>query len=91
MSYTKSVYQYSNLDQSNPEKAFKDMVRWTNAEYTKLEDELKTPEVRGIQFEVLYAEPDKYKEGDLYYFDGSVPEVASTGLYIREASSWRKL
>ena len=92
MSYVKAVFGVSPIKEDNPQQTTKDLVRWINAELTKLEDELKTPELRGIQFEILHAVPERYKEGDLYYFAAGIPTVnGGPGLFIRDSNSWRKL
>ena len=91
MSYVKAVFGLSQTKLANPDQTFKDIVRWNNQEFTKLEDELKTPQFRGIQFETLFAIPERYQDGDLYYFDASTPGIGQTGLYIRDTGSWRRL
>jgi hypothetical protein len=66
------------------------LLEWANAEYQKIEVESSHPNVNGISFEINYAVPDRYKEGDLYYGAAGVFGGAA-GLYIRDGNSWRKL
>lgn len=61
-----------------------------NAELRKIESGSQRPEVRGVQFEILQAVPERYKEGDLYYGAAGV-FGGQAGLYIRDGNSWRKL
>jgi hypothetical protein len=87
MSYTKTGYSLTNI--TDPQTQAKSLVRWLNAELTKLEEESKLPQLQGIQFEQLYAVPAKYAEGDLYYFAAGV--TGAPGLFIRDNNNWRKL
>lgn len=87
MSYVKAAYSLTNI--SDPITQMRALVQWLNQELTKLEDGLRIPELRGIQFEQLYAVPPKFAEGDLYYFAAGVP--GAPGLFIRDTGNWRKL
>lgn len=78
-----------NADQSL-RVAFRAVVKWLDNELAKVENNLRIPEVRGLQFETLTALPARYREGDLYYFAAGVAG-GSEGLYIRDAGNWRKL
>lgn len=87
MSYVKAAYSLTNI--GDPVAQIRALVQWLNQELTKVEDELRIPELRGIQFEQLQAVPPKYAEGDLYYFAAGVS--GAPGLFIRDSNSWRKL
>jgi hypothetical protein len=87
MSYTKTAYSLTNI--TDPAIQAKSLVRWVNQELLKIEEESKVPQLQGIQFEYLYAVPEKYAEGDLYYFAEGV--AGAPGLFIRDSNSWRKL
>ena len=87
MSYVKAAYSLTNI--GDVKVQIRALVQWINQEFTKLEDELRVPELRGIQFEQLYAVPPKFSEGDLYYFAEGVS--GAPGLFIRDNNSWRKL
>ena len=67
-----------------------DIPTYLDAELGKIQNELKVPEFQGIAFEMTKVLPTRFKVGDLYYGAAGV-FGASEGLYIREASSWRKL
>jgi len=87
VSYIKTNYSITNI--KDAQLAINSLVQWINSELTKIEDESRRPLVQGISFEQQYVEPVKYQEGDLYYFATGQP--SAPGLFIREASSWRKL
>jgi len=90
-SYVRTEYQLNNT-LSSPEKALKDLTIWMNAELDKIEAAIRVPEVISIQFEINYAVPKKYKEGDLVYFSSGVNGASGgPGLFIRDNNSWRKL
>lgn len=87
MSYIRAAYSLTNI--KDPAIQLRALVQWINQELIKVEDELRVPEFRGIQFEQLTAVPEKYRDGDLYYFTTGVP--GAPGLFIRDTGNWRKL
>jgi hypothetical protein len=78
------------LAELTPEQAIQELARYVDREFRTLEAQLKTPEVRGLQFETLSAIPARYKDGDLYYGLAGVFGGAQ-GLYLRDGGNWRKL
>lgn len=89
MSYIKTTFSASTGIGGDMRKRLLDLIEWVNAELIKVEDSSRLPQVQGLSFEQLYAEPLKYKEGDLYYFAAGV--AGAPGLFIRDSNSWRKL
>lgn len=87
MSYIKTSYSLTSINDAKI--AIKALVQWINQELTKIEDDSRRPLVRGLSFEKLQTVPEKYQEGDLYYFAAGV--AGAPGLFIRDANSWRKL
>jgi hypothetical protein len=88
MSYTKTIFTRSGVQ--TDKTLLPDLIKWLNQELTKIEVATQRPDTRGIQFEVRYSVPTKYKEGDLYYGAAGV-FGGSEGLYIRDAGNWRRL
>jgi hypothetical protein len=72
------------------DEAIAALSRYIDIELRKVENEMKTPSLRGVQFESLAAEPARYKDGDLYYGIAGV-FGGSAGLYVRDTGNWRKL
>ena len=89
MSYVKTTFSSSTGLTDDVKKKVLDFIDWVNGELIKVEDYSKLPQVQGLSFEQLYAEPLKYREGDLYYFAAGV--AGAPGLFIRDSNSWRKL
>lgn len=75
---------------TDPQQRINQVVGWVDKELTGVENELRLPRVRGMQFEILGAEPERFGEGDLYYFGPGVVG-GGAGLYIRDAGNWRRL
>lgn len=88
MSYTRT--DPPNTGNLEANAAIEKLRTYIDLELRKLEIELKTPEVRGLQFETLAAIPARYKDGDLYYGLAGV-FGGSKGLYLRDTGNWRKL
>jgi hypothetical protein len=72
------------------DEAIAALSRYIDIELRKVENEMKTPSLRGVQFESLAAEPARYKDGDLYYGLAGV-FGGTAGLYVRDTGNWRKL
>ena len=89
MSYIKTTFSASTGITGDLKKRVLDFIDWVNGELIKVEDYSRLPQVQGLAFEQLYAEPLKYREGDLYYFAAGV--AGAPGLFIRDSNSWRKL
>lgn len=48
--------------------------------------------VESVRFRVLYAQPEKYAQGDVVYADGTTWNPgAGEGLYLRTSGAWVKL
>jgi hypothetical protein len=88
MSYTRT--DAPRLSGLTEEEAIRALARYIDIELRKVENEMKTPSLRGVQFESLAAEPARYKDGDLYYGIAGV-FGGSAGLYVRDTGNWRKL
>lgn len=94
MSYRKSIAPQL-LKAATPEIAASvgALTKWVDDELRGVENELRIPELRGLQFERLAAIPDRYKLGDLYYGAAGVFGAAE-GLYLYDVGppvGWRKL
>jgi len=88
MSYSRT--DAPRLSGLTEEESIRALARYVDIELRKIENESKTPGLRGIQFESLAAEPARYKDGDLYYGLAGV-FGGSAGLYVRDTGNWRKL
>ncbi len=65
---------------------------WLAAQFRRIADVLARPEVVGVRFGALAAEPDRYEDGDLVYANGSDWNPGSgAGLYERRGAAWHKL
>lgn len=72
------------------QRSINDLRQYLEGEFNAIEIAIRWPEVIGIQFQVNYHLPQRFKEGDLYYFADGVAG-GQAGLYIRDGNSWRKL
>jgi hypothetical protein len=88
VSYTRT--DAPRLSGLTADEAIAALSRYIDIELRKVENEMKTPSLRGVQFESLAAEPARYKDGDLYYGIAGVLG-GSAGLYVRDTGNWRKL
>lgn len=92
MTYTRTIYPLTGVNERDVPAQLKALVLWINAELLAIESEVRRPGVIGIQFETQYKIPDRYKDGDLYFFADNVASPGnSAGLYIHEDGGWRKL
>lgn len=65
---------------------------WLAWQLRQIADALAAPEVNGLRFSKLAAQPDRYADGDLVYADGSNWNPGSgAGLYERRGAAWHKL
>jgi len=70
-----------------------DSGRYLAAELRKIEDAFRENAKEVIEFKVWHTEPDKPRQGQLYYADGSDwnPLSGGEGLYRHTGSAWVKV
>lgn len=75
-----------------PNDAPRGLRGWLSRTLQDLATSLKRPEVSGVRFTVLHAEPERIENGDLAVADGSDWNPgAGAGAYLRVSGAWVKL
>jgi hypothetical protein len=66
---------------------------WLAAQLRQIANALAAPEVNGLRFTPLAAEPERYQTGDVVFADGTNwnPGGTGAGLYERRGGGWHKL
>jgi hypothetical protein len=75
-----------------PADAPRDLRSWLADQLRQIADALARPEVNGLRFAQLAAEPDKLTTGDVVWANGSDWNPGSgAGLYEYRGGAWHKL
>jgi len=79
--------------QPNPNYDNTDLGVYVAKELQKISDEFRANQVESIEFKVWHVEPDKPRQGLMYYADGSDwnPLSGGEGLYRHTGSAWVKV
>ena len=77
----------------NPLYDDSDLARYLREELKKITEQFRTNDIESIQFKVWHNEPDKPRQGQVYYADGSDwnPLTSGEGLYRHTGSVWVKV
>ncbi len=77
----------------NPLYDDSDLGRYLREELKKITEQFRTNDIEVAQFKVWHNEPDKPRQGQLYYADGSDwnPLSGGEGLYRHTGSAWVKV
>lgn len=75
-----------------PNDAPRGLRAWLRRVFAELATELARPEVSGVRFKVLHAEPERIEDGDAAVADGTDWNPgAGAGAYLRVSGAWVKL
>lgn len=75
-----------------PDDAPRGLRAWLAEQLRDVADTLAAPEVRGVRFSLLPAEPARYTNGDVVMADGTNWNPGGgAGLYQRIGGAWVKL
>jgi len=79
--------------ESDPFNDDSELAKYLATELRKISDAFRENTVEGVQFKVFHVEPDKPRQGVLYYADGSDwnPLSGGEGLYRNTGSAWVKV
>ena len=75
----------------NPLYDESDLGRYLREELKKITEQFRTNDIEVAQFKVWHNEPDKPRQGQLYYADGSDFDPLATGnegLYRHNGTAW---